>query len=219
VTIAVLGAGDLGVQLAQLVVSFGSGTEPVFFDDTKSAGARVHGIAVCGGLDGGRLDALARWHAAKPDRTALIGVGYRYREFRAALALRCRELGIPLATLVAPTAWVDPSATVGPGSVVHAGCSIDQRAVIGSNVFLNPGCVVCHDARIGDDAILGPSVTLCGFSQVGQRCFVGAATTVIERIAIGDDASTGAGAVVVRDMAPGELGVGVPARPQRPRQP
>jgi sugar O-acyltransferase (sialic acid O-acetyltransferase NeuD family) len=217
VKIAVLGAGDLGVQLAQLVTAFGNETPPVFFDDTKAPGTLVAGLALRGGLDDGRLDALARWHEAEPDGAALVGIGYRHLEFRAALSLRCRELGIPLATLIAPTAWIDPSAKVGPGSVVHAGCSIDQRAVLGANVFLNPGCVVCHDARIGDDTILGPSATLCGFSAVGRRCFVGAATTVIERIVVGDGASTGAGAVVVRDVAPGELCVGVPARPQRPQ--
>ena len=212
--IAVLGAGDLGVQLAHLAVAFGGATPPVFFDDTKAPGTRVAGLALEGGLDGGRLDALARWHESKPDAAALIGIGYAHREFRAALSARCRELGIPLATLVAPNAWVDPSARVGEGSVVHAGCSIDQRAVLGANVFLNPGCVVCHDARIGDDTILGPSVTLCGFAEVGRGCFLGASTTVIERLRVGDDATTGAGAVVVRDVAPGDLSVGVPARPQ-----
>lgn len=215
--LAVLGAGDLGVQLAHLVAAFGNPTPPVFFDDTKPPGTRVAGLPVQGGLDKGGLDALARWHEAEPGGAALIGIGYRHLAFRAVLSARCRELGIPLATLVAPTAWIDPSATVGPGSVVHAGCSIDQRAVLGTNVFLNPGCVVCHDAAIGDDTILGPSATLCGFSSVGRRCFVGAATTVIERITVGDDATTGAGAVVVRDVAAGELCVGVPARPQRPQ--
>ena len=172
--IAVLGAGDLGVQLAHLVAAFGNETPPVFFDDTKAAGTQVAGLDVQGGLDAGRLDALARWHESKQGGAVLIGVGYAHRAFRAALAARCRELGIPLATLVAPNAWVDPSAQIGAGSVIHAGCSIDQRVVLGANVFLNPGCVVCHDSTIGDDTILGPSVTLCGFSTVGRRCFVGA---------------------------------------------
>jgi acetyltransferase EpsM len=217
--IAVLGAGDLGVQLAHLVIAFGNEIPPVFFDDTKIPGTRVTGLELMGGLDDGQLDALARWHESEPDGAALIGIGYAHREFRAALSMRCDELGIPLATLVAPTAWVDPSASVGRGSVIHAGCSIDQRVSVGTNVFLNPGCVVCHDARIGDDTILGPSVTLCGFSDVGRRCFVGASTTVIERVVVGDGAATGAGAVVVRDIAPGEFCVGVPARPKRPRQP
>lgn len=205
------------MQLAHLVIAFGGETPPVFFDDTKAPGTLVAGLELKGGLDEGRLDALARWHEPKHDGAALIGIGYSHRELRAALSTRCRELGIPLATLVAPNAWVDPSAQVGEGSVIHAGCSIDQRAVLGANVFLNPGCVVCHDARIGDDTILGPSVTLCGFADVGRRCFVGASTTVIERIVVGDGAATGAGAVVVCDVAPGELCVGVPARPQRPR--
>jgi sugar O-acyltransferase (sialic acid O-acetyltransferase NeuD family) len=216
VKIAVLGAGDLGVQLAHLVTAFGSAAPLVFFDDTKAAGSRVADREVVGGLDDGRLDALARWRDANPGAAALIGIGYRHLDLRAALSARCRALGVPLATLVAPTAWIDPSATIGEGSVIHAGCSIDQRAAIGVNVFLNPGCVVCHDARIGDDTILGPSATLCGFSQVGRRCFVGAATTVIERVAVGDGAATGAGAVVVCDVAAGELALGVPARPQRP---
>ena len=205
------------MQLAHLAIAFGGGTPPVFFDDTKAPGTLVAGLALEGGLDAGRLDALSRWYEAKQGGAALIGIGYAHREFRAALSRRCRELGIPLARLIAPGAWVDPSAQVGEGSVIHAGCSIDQRAVLGANVFLNPGCVVCHDAHIGDDSILGPSVTLCGFADIGPRCFLGASTTVIERIVVGAGAATGAGAVVVRDIAAGELCLGVPARPQRPR--
>lgn len=217
--IAVLGAGDLGVQFAHVVIVFGTGATPVFFDDTKDVGTRVTGHAVLGGLDGGRLDTLASWYAAKPGRAAVIAIGYRHFAFRAALAARCLELGIPLATLIAPNVWVDPSATVGEGSVIWPGCTISQRTVLGRNVFANANCVMGHDSQIGDHTILGPAVTLCGFTQIGSRCFLGAATAVIDHTAVGDDAVTGAGAVVVENVEPGKLCVGVPGRSRPLRQP
>jgi sugar O-acyltransferase (sialic acid O-acetyltransferase NeuD family) len=215
--LAILGAGHLGIQLAHLSQTFGAGPAEAFFDDTLAVGTTVSGVAVAGGLDGGALNSVAEWCAARDDARVLVAIGYRHLEFRARLSERCRELGLRFATLVAPNAWVDPTARIGEGSVVHAGCVVDQRAELGANVFLNPGCVVCHDASIGADSMLGPSVTLCGFARAGRRTFLGAGTVVSDGRTVGDGGSTGAGAVVVRDIAPGELHAGVPARLLRRR--
>ncbi len=211
-TFAILGAGDLGAQLAHLVKVCGAGEVAAYFDDTRAGRRAADGVRVAGGLDGGRLEAVAaRFHDGAFD-ALLIGIGYRHRRFRSELRRRCQEIGMPLASLRAPAAWVDPTAEVGPGTIVSAGCTVDQNVVLGANVFLNPGCVICHESTVGNDTIVGPGVNLSGFVKVGARCFVGTGTSFADSLVMGDDAQTGAGAVVVREIPAGELHVGVPAK-------
>jgi len=64
-----------------------------------------------------------------------------------------------------PSAHVDPSATIGEGTVVYPGVFIGPRAVIGRDCILYPNVVVYDDCRIGDRVIIhaGSSIGPDGF--------------------------------------------------------
>ncbi len=65
--------------------------------------------------------------------------------------------------VIAPGARVDPSAWIGPLTVVEEG------AEIGPRVFVGPSCVIGAGCRIGEDSRLVARVTVCEGSVVGRR--------------------------------------------------
>ena len=211
--VAILGAGDLGRQIAHLLELCGHEAAG-FYDDTKPTGYTPpkNDVPVLGSLDKGSLDQMHSDHRSGKFEEVLIGVGYRHFDFREALRVACKERELELASVIAPGAVLDPSATVAPGCIVGPGCTLDQQVVLEDNVFLNPGCTLAHDSRVGADSMLGPGVVLSGAVNIGRRCFLGSATVVSDHITIADDAFTGAGTVVVHSIPAGERHVGVPSR-------
>ena len=78
------------------------------------------------------------------------------------------------------------------------------------------------DATLGADVNVGAGTITCNYdgvnkhrTTVGDGVFIGSDTMLIAPVTLGDGARTGAGSVVNRDVAPGQLVVGVPARPMR----
>lgn len=103
------------------------------------------------------------------------------------------------------------------------GIELPYSALIGRRVIFEHqhGIVVHGQTVIGDDCIIRQGVTL-GLRRLdrmddapilGSGVNVGAGAKILGRIRVGDGAAIGANAVVLSDVAPGELVVGVPARP------
>ncbi|MBQ9572900.1 MAG: hypothetical protein IJR22_05870 [Acidaminococcaceae bacterium] len=66
-----------------------------------------------------------------------------------------------LVTLVHPTAYVSPSATVGAGTVVEPKAVINTNSQIGQGCIISVGTVVDHDCVIGDFCHINAGV-VCG---------------------------------------------------------
>lgn len=132
---------------------------------------------------------------------------------RAALAqLLEQRFGLEFCTLLHPSAYVSPLATLGPGVFVGANSAIGPGAVLDAHVFVNRGVTIGHDTRIGAFARVQPGANVGGLGEVGAGATIGIGATVIERVVIGVGAFVGAGAVVTADVAPRVLVVGVPAK-------
>lgn len=80
------------------------------------------------------------------------------------------------------------------------------------------------DARIGRDVNVGAGVVTANFEDgvkspttIADQAFLGSGSVLVAPVAIGEAAIIGAGAVVPKnhDVQPGELVVGVPARPMK----
>lgn len=204
--LAIIGAGDLGVQLAHLARKTGKYEPVAFFDDSCNAGTLIAGIPVHGGLV--TLDEASSLPSFDE---LIIAIGYRHLEFRQQLFEQLRDR-FRFATLVDPTALVDPTCIITEGSVVYAGCVLDMNSKVEGNTLLNVGCVVAHDSKIGAGCFLSPAVKIAGFVQLEASVSLGIGTTVIDNVRIGSGVRTGAGAVVINDLLEPGLYVGVPAR-------
>ncbi len=73
---------------------------------------------------------------------------------------------------ISPHAVIDPSAHIGAGVEVRAGCVVEARAEIGDGTLLFPGCVVGADAKIGKNCILYPRVSLLDRVRTGDRVII-----------------------------------------------
>ena len=126
--------------------------------------------------------------------------------------LVARWRGTQFASVVAPSATVSQSASIGEGSVVMAGAVCSARVVLGRHVAVNIGATVSHDTVLGDYATLSPGVHVAGKCVIGQGVFLGIGTIVTDGVTIADGVIVGAGAVVISDLTEPGTYVGVPAR-------
>lgn len=131
---------------------------------------------------------------------------------RSAATDRCLAAGFDLVTIVAPSAQVGATASVGVGSIVLHKAVLGANVSVGRGSIINTGATIDHDCVIGDFVHIAPGVNLAGTVTVGDGAMVGIGASVVPGIRIGSGATVGAGAVVIRDVPDGQTVVGVPAQ-------
>jgi sugar O-acyltransferase (sialic acid O-acetyltransferase NeuD family) len=206
--VLIVGAGGFGRETASLLAALeaeGTFTAAGFADDSAELeGSSVAGVPVLGPVD------IAR------DRVALgvvvtVGSPRRY-DAKESIVERLGLDADRYVTLIHPTASIGTQVSVGPGTVVLAGCVATQGVTIGRHVAMMPNVVLTHDDDVGDFVILGAGARLGGGVTVGRGAYIGSGASIRESTVIGPGAMIGMGAVVVDDVPPGETWAGVPAR-------
>lgn len=136
---------------------------------------------------------------------------------RRRLAERCA--GVRFASVIAPTALVDPTAELGEGASICDFVMINSRVRTGRHFQANYYSHVSHDCVIGDYVTFSPRTSCLGTVHVGDGVFVGAGAVIRNGSAgrpltIGEGAVIGMGAVVIGDVPAGAKMFGNPARVQ-----
>jgi len=119
--------------------------------------------------------------------------------------------GARLCTLVHPSAYVGPTATLEEGTVLCPFAFVGPGAVAERGVLVNTFASIGHDSRAGAFATLSPYAALNGFVTLGSECFLGSGAIVTPGLRVGEKCKIAAGAVVYADAAPGSLLRGNPA--------
>lgn len=117
---------------------------------------------------------------------AIVAIGNQGVREKQLLALEA--LGIPLATVVHPRAWVSEHAAVGAGTAVMAGAMIGACAQVGRGAIVNANATVDHDAVLGDFAHLGVGVQLAGGVRIGARAWLQAGACAGYRVQVAEGA-------------------------------
>ena len=86
--------------------------------------------------------------------------------------------GVP--TLVHPTAWVSPSAKLGPGVIVEAMAVVNANVVVGPGTIIGIGVKVDHDAVIGECAHIDAGAIVHARGKVNDLAKVEAGAVVGE---------------------------------------
>ncbi len=202
--LAIIGAGDLGQQIAHYAIADSHYSEVVFFDDFATSDA-VNGHLVLG-----KVADIANAFAEQRFDELIIAIGYKHLKVRKNLFQQFVGK-IPFGKIVHSIAWVDYSATIEEGCVIYPRCAIDAKAIIKANTILNIGCTIAHDTVIGSHSFLSPRVDVAGFVKVEERCIIGINSTIIDNLNIIEGTHIGAGAVVVKSIEKSGLYFGNPA--------
>lgn len=200
--LAILGAGGHGRSVAD--VAEACGWRVSLYDDAWPALQASGPWRVVGNNE--RLDR---------DRAAFDGVAVAFGDCARRLQAhrRLQAQGVALPTLVHPTAWVSPHATLGPGCIVMAGAAVNVGTSLGEACLINTGATVDHDCHLAAGVHVSPGAHLAGGVQVDEMAWVGMAAALKEGVRVRRAATVGAGAVVLGDVEAGACVVGCPARP------
>ena len=126
----------------------------------------------------------------------------------------------PLKTGVAPTAFVDPSATIGDGSEIQHGAVIHADVEIGPGCLIGANAVIDHAVRIGAGSRIGAGAYI-GYSEIGLQANIHPGVRIgtrgfgfamdqkghidvpqLGRVLIGDMVEIGANSTIDRGMGP-----------------
>ena len=154
-----IGAGGLARETLELVRAVNAAARTwellgVLDDDPATHGRPILGVEVIGPAEAvhDHPDALVVACVASPGRPA-------------AAARLVSRLALPperYATLVHPAAVVPASASIGPGSVLHAGTVLTADVELGAHVAVMPAVVLTHDDVVEDGVTFGAGARVAG---------------------------------------------------------
>ena len=204
-SLAIIGSGDLGQQIAYYAISDNHYDKVIFFDDFSTS-KTVNGFLIAG-----NSDCIEKEFLLKSFDELIIGIGYKHLEIRKKIYERF-DGKIPFGKIIHSSSWLDKSSKIGVGCVIYPRCSIDANVVIENNIIINIGCTVAHDTRIQNHCFLSPRVALAGFIDVEEQCVLGINSTIIDNIKIIAKTQIGGGTVVIKSIEKPGLYVGNPVR-------
>lgn len=119
---------------------------------------------------------------------------------------KVNNLDLDCVTLIAPTAQVADTVTLGKGVYIAGNCVIANYTQIGDFAQIHDNSIIGNHCTIGKNTIIQRLVTFIGHTAVGDNCNVGLHTLVADNyITIGDGAVIHSGFIIARDIDPGEL--------------
>lgn len=175
--LAIIGSSDLGRQIAHYARRNGFKIMG-FFDDYQTASS-VDDYPVLG-----KCDEIPDFYGKGEFDKLICAIGYNHFDARRDMYQRFSESGIPFATIVDESCHVDPTASIGEGSVLFPGAFVDKNVSIKNNVLLNVCSTIAHDSVIGSHTFVSPRVAVAGFCHIGEQCMLGINSTIIDNILI-----------------------------------
>lgn len=154
---------------------------------------------------------LLRLEEFKPGTQDLYFIGTTAPERAELVDLLRRRFSVTFISLIHPTAYVSPLASIGEGVFVGAKSVVGPGAELGDFSFINRGVTIGHDTQIGPFARLQPGCNIGGHVSIGRGTTIGIGASVIQELRIGARAMVAAGAVVLRDVDEATLVAGIPA--------
>ena len=167
--IIIVGAGGHGKSIAETIQLTGAYEILGFIDDSYPERNRVWEYNILANIEN------AHQFYDKSDCT-VIAIGNN--SARESLHKSLKNAGIPLATIVHPTAFVSPTARVGCGSTIMARAVVNTEAVLGEGVIVNCGAIIDHHCEIKDFGHLGVATAMAGGTQLGYGAWLQAGVSL-----------------------------------------
>ena len=175
------------------------------------------------------IDTPAKKISDRSDRTRTGGLGHHVRTCRAPgssdaisaagdnskRALECsfiKAVGLNLISLISPSAHIGIGCSIGAGCLVGSHAHLGPQSIVGDGCIINTGAIVEHESRVGMYSHIAVNAAIAGKSSVGNFCMLGIGSSVGDGVSITDCVIVGAGGVVHCPITQAGTYVGVPAR-------
>ena len=116
------------------------------------------------------------------------------------------------------TAWISPTALVAGGVVALANATAGPNTSLGLGSIINTGASLDHDSQFGNFASLGPGARTGGNVTIGSRTMIGLQAGILQGRTVGEDSVVGAQSLVLEDIPSLSVAVGSPSRVIRSRE-
>ncbi|MEF9956790.1 MAG: NeuD/PglB/VioB family sugar acetyltransferase [Acinetobacter sp.] len=168
-TLLILGAGGHGKSVAEAALLSGEWNSIAFVDDSWPQSAEIAGFPIVANLD--MISSVTLNIAA-----AIPAVGNN--KLRQVWFQKLKELSIPIATVVHPSAVISPTVEIGAGVSIMAGCVIGVDVKIDDGVIINMASSIDHDCHIGKFSHLSVGVKITGNKTVDSLTFLEAGSVI-----------------------------------------
>ncbi len=193
--VLIYGGGGHGKVIIELVRALDCYQLVGLIDDGLPAGSQILGVPVLGGAEA-LPELYQRGLGLAINAVGGIGnVAIRIKVFDI-----LAQAGFSCPTVVHPTAFIEPSASLDGGVQVLPLSYISSAARIGFGTVINAGVVVSHDCVLGKCVNLSPGAMLAGNVRVEDFAQIGMAATINLDLTIGARARIGNGATVKADV-------------------
>ena len=197
--VVLIGGGGFAKEVAQYALDVGKSIKGILSKEAPSAELAAHA----------HLGDEASYAIAADDEFVIAIGDARIRQ-RAYAGLEAR--GVRWASIVHPTAYIAPSAQLGPGAIICPFAFVGVHARLGAHVVLNTYASVGHDAIVGDCTVFSPYSCINGWANLGEAVFLGSQAVVTPKVVLGGISKVAAGSVVTQDAPRGSLLMGNPAK-------
>lgn len=171
----ILGAGGHGKAVAEAALLSAHWTSVAFVDDRWPSLQYMSGYPIVASVAG-----LGEVSGTAAGAIAAVGNNALREQWHKAI----RDTGLPLVTVIHPSAIVSASARIGPGTAIMALAMAGVDACIGEGVIINAHATLDHDACMGDFAHLGVGVQIAGGVSVGARAWLQAGVAAGYRVVV-----------------------------------
>ena len=203
--ILIVGASGFGREVIRLIENINEKT-PIwnvmgFLDDNPNT---LDGVEC--GYD--VVGSIKNWN---PKPHEWFACALAFPEVKKKVVCSLKERGAKFATLIHPSAVINPRSFIDEGTIITNNCSISDNARVGSFCTIL-GSGVAHDVSVGDYSTLSGRCQLNGHVQCGKMVYMGCGVLVAPSKKIGDGATVGIGSVVISNVKAGTTVFGNPAK-------
>jgi sugar O-acyltransferase (sialic acid O-acetyltransferase NeuD family) len=213
-SIVIIGSSGHAKVVIDIVQQEGRYNIVGLLDRYRMVGEETLGYRVLGKEE--TLPELTKIHSLKG---VIVAVGDNFDRSKVVSHVRGICPDIPFVSSVHPKASIATDVSIGEGTVIMAGVSVNSSCSIGRFCILNTNSSLDHDSIMEDFSSLAPRATTGGNCRIGSYSAISIGAVLIRGVHIGNNTVVGAASLVLKSIDSFIVAYGSPAKAIRKRKP
>lgn len=149
-------------------------------------------------------------YETQPDDVFFVAMGEpKWRRYYAEMM---QAKGAEFISIIDDQAYVNPTATIGKGSIIGRWSIVSDNVQIGDFVMIHGYTTLGHDVKINDFSSVESYCFFGGYSELGAESIMHVRSNLTPHKKVGNKAVVGASSVVIRNVPDGQHVLGNPAK-------